>query len=236
MSNVFDENTPPTPPTPADQLIGEGKRYASVDVLAASKIEADRTIEQRNTELAELRAALAIEQAKREVLESLRQNPPAHQAEPAKAATAPVEEVDWSARIREEMARTRSEEKVQGNVETVGSKLIEIYGTQEKASEVVRQKAQELGVSVEFLQSVAAQSPKAFFTTVGIDQPALNAPSATHGNVNTAALGSSQVGVKQGSYAYYENIRKTNPTLYFSPKVQNELHAQARKLGDAFYG
>jgi hypothetical protein len=41
-----------------DQLVGEGKRYANGDVLARSKIEADKAIKQREQELAELRAEL----------------------------------------------------------------------------------------------------------------------------------------------------------------------------------
>lgn len=35
--------------------------------------------------------------------------------------------------------------------------------------------------------------------------------------------------------AYFDNIRRNNPSEYFSPKVQLELMRQAMRQGEAFY-
>ena len=86
-------------------------------------------------------------------------------------------------------------------------------------------KAQELGVSVEFLQSVAAQSPKAFLAQLGLDNTSNQAPVvAPRNDINPRALNETSGRVKEGTYAYYENIRKTDPKAYYSPKIQIEMH------------
>ena len=35
--------------------------------------------------------------------------------------------------------------------------------------------------------------------------------------------------------AYYAKLRKTNPNLYWSSAIQNEIHQQAERLGQKFY-
>jgi len=133
---------------------------------------------------------------------------------------------DLIARIRQVAQTEREQERVTANLNTVAARLVELYGSDDKAKEVVAQKASELGVSVQFLQSVAQTSPKAFFNQLGVDQQSqVHTPPAPRGTVNPQATTSG--GVQPGSYEYYEEIRRSDPKRYFSAKTQNQLMKDA---------
>jgi hypothetical protein len=229
---LFDE----TPEVQLETLVGEGKKYSTASELAKGYVHADLTIKAREAELQQLREELKTRQTVEEQLQNLRsrtdesrenrQNPP--QSEPAKPPTQ-NDNVDLDNKIREAITQNQRETQVRQNQETVLSELLRIYGTEAKANDVIRQRASELGVSVSFLQDVALQSPKAFFAQLGVDQASnlsQQAPRPTRSEINPAALGISP-GVKEGSYEYYENIRKTDPKNFFSPKVQSRLMQDA---------
>lgn len=222
---------------PLEELVGEGKKFQTVEQLASAKLEADRTIQARNEELERhreeiRRQAEEIEAFKRQPREPLAQEPP-------RVADRPVEDEpnkDLASRIREEIRQAQEEDIQNQNIRTVAVKLSEVYGSSDKAREVVAAKASELGLSVEFLQSVAAKSPKAFFTQLGLTDVTSQPPAASRSDVNTVALGNtSSSAPKQGSYKSYEQLRQDNPKRYFSAEIQNQMFADAKRLGDAFF-
>ena len=243
--SVFNENNEENVTSPLAELVGEGRKYSSVEELAKAYKHADQAIEQRNRELAALRDELGRRLDTEELFNRLGQNrDPSPLDIPSRESTPPVEEpksapLDNEAlakRIREELERANNEQRIKTNLNSVESKLLEAYGDSQKALEVVKLKAQELGVSVEFLQSVAAQSPKAFLAQLGLDNTSNQAPAvAPRNDINPRALNETSGRVKEGTYAYYENIRKTDPKAYYSPKIQIEMHKKATELGRAFF-
>jgi hypothetical protein len=40
---------------------------------------------------------------------------------------------------------------------------------------------------------------------------------------------------KEGTYQWYQDVRKTNPKLYKSPEFQLRMHNDAISKGDAFF-
>lgn len=222
---------------PLETLVGEGKKYKTVEELAKAYLHADQTIAQRNREHEELRVELAARQSVEELLQKASTPNPATQPEPeAHQPAKPALTADeLAALVRNEISKTSQEAQTASNVNTVASKLIEIYGDEAKANAYVRQRAAELGVSVEFLQDAAAKSPKAFFTVIGLDEKAVNA-SPTRSDVNPQAFSQSNPGqVKAGTYKFYESLRKSNPSAYFSPKIQNQMHREALEKGSSFF-
>lgn len=223
--------------TAFEEIVGEGKKFKSPEDLARAKIEADRTIEARNEELERHREEIRRQAQEIELLKRPRE--PLAQ-EPPKAADRPVEDEpnkDLASRIREELRQAQEEDVQAQNIRSVANRLTEVYGSPDKAREVVVAKAEELGLSVEFLQSVASKSPKAFFAQLGLAE---NTPSqnqnSSRSDVNTVALANtSSSAPKQGSYASYEEMRKTQPKRYFSAEIQNQMFADAKRLGDAFF-
>lgn len=64
--------------------------------------------------------------------------------------------------------------------------LVAKFGTQEKAVEMLGNKATELGVSIDFMQKLAQQSPKAVLSYFGAEPTANATPTAP--GINTAAI------------------------------------------------
>jgi hypothetical protein len=223
-------------PTAFEEIVGEGKKFKSPEALAEAKLEADRTIAARNEELERHREEIRRQAAEIELLKRPRE--PLAQ-EPPKAADRPVVDepnIDLASRIREELRQAQEEDIQAQNIRSVASRLTEVYGSPDKAREVVVAKAEELGLSVEFLQSVASKSPKAFFAQLGLAENTPQNQNSSRSDVNTAALANtSSSAPKQGSYASYEQMRKDQPKRYFSAEIQNQMFADAKRLGDAFF-
>ena len=222
--------------TAFDEIVGEGKKFKSPEDLARAKIEADRTIEARNEELQRHREEIQRQAQEIELLKRPRE--PLAQ-EPPRVADRPVEDEpnkDLASRIREELRQAQEEDVQAQNIRSVANRLTEVYGSPDKAREVVVAKAEELGLSVDFLQSVASRSPKAFFAQLGLAESASQNQNSSRSDVNTVALANtSSSAPKQGSYASYEQMRKEQPKHYFSAEVQNRMFADAKRLGDAFF-
>jgi len=233
MSDVFSD-TPSDPSNPFEQLVGEGKKFKTPEDLAAGKIEADRTIEARNRELEESRQEQ--ERLRLRILELERPREPAADTIP-REANRPVEEepVDLATRIREELNRQTQEDIRNQNLSQVVNRLEEVYG--DRANEFMKTKAGELGVPVTWLRDIAAQSPKAFYAQIGLADQVPTTPAATRGDINPVALADTRnsTAVKEGTYKYYETVRKSDPKRYFSAEVQNKMFADAKRLGEAFY-
>lgn len=224
-----------TPTSLYETLVGEGKKFKTVEDLAKAKLESDRFIEQLKEEPKQLREDLNRLVEETRLLKELatRNNgaPLAQQEQKTPDSSSP--EIDLDARIRETLKRTAEEDRRQQNINQVNEAMVQTYGTLEKAKEVLKQKATELGVGAEFLQDVAARSPKAFFQTVGITEVARAQMTSANSTVNTAAMGST--GVKTNTYKWYQQLRKDNPSMYNSPKIQNQMMKDALNQGDAFY-
>jgi|SRR6478609_513055 len=220
--NVFTEQTPPQ--SAFDALVGEGKKYATVEDMAKSVDFAQRHIEALEAETAQYRQALAAD------VEAQRQQTPI--APPPASPEQRIDEVDLETRIRQTLEKANTEQKLSKNVNEVSQKLVEVFGDAAKANAAVQQKATELGVSLSFLMDSAAQSPKAFYAQMGLNTAAAPKP-GTPGTVNSAALAAinPQRATQPGTYAYYEDLRKTNPKLYNSPRIQLQMHKEAGNPG-----
>lgn len=231
MTDIFAD--PQNQANPLEALVGEGKKYATVEDLAKSRLAADDHIARIEAENAEYRAGL-----QRDILQQREQQlqattPPAHVPDQGQNQRN-VPQEDLAERIREVTRQDREQEKARANIETVTNRLTEVFGSADAANAAMVAKAKELEVPLKWLMDQATLSPTAFYKTVDLDAAPRNAP-APHGTVNTGALQSQSAGTaKAGTYKFYEEIRKTNPKLYNSPKVQLEMHKQAMENPNFF--
>lgn len=252
MSEIFNADDQPQNQSDQrlfDQLVGEGKRFKTDEDLAKAKMEADRTVEDRNRELRELRQELDEAIERRRLAEEVARTKPVTPAvtppgtPPAPAPASHEEKPDLSVLVRQELEAAQSRQNLQRNIDTVTSRMIELYGDDAKATQVIQAKAKDLGVSVEFLQDAAARSPKGFYQLIGVDGGDASSnstvPNPTRGDVNQSALPrDGGTGPKPNSYQWYENLRKTDPAKYFKPEVQMALMrdaTKARQEGRDFY-
>lgn len=237
-----------------DQLVGEGRKYGSAEELAKAYFHADGFINHLKKESSELREELnksmkledilnTKEQQEKEVTPEAPtdQTPPATPEDLSPVQTAEDSTPDLAAEVRRVLEEEDHKRKTQQNLDSIVSRMKEMYdGDQAKIREHFDRKSGELGVDSDYLLDVAARSPKAFYDLMGLDAGAAKAVGGgVAADTNTAALESHRSnhnsGPKQGTYAYYESMRKSDPKAYFSPRVQQEMMREAQAKGQDFF-
>lgn len=214
-----------------DQLVGEGKKYATVDELAKAYLNAEQFIGRLKDEKSGVLTDLERLQLELEATKRTEREPAVQQPEHKPAAVEP-EKIDLDARIREALEAADQQKTVTRNVQEVTQKLLDTFGDDVKANEFVKAKARDLGVSVEFLQDAAAKSPKGFYSLVGLDSAPRQQASAAHSDVNAAALARHNANDVNtpGTKAYFDKIRKEDPKRYWQADIQNAIF-KAREAG-----
>lgn len=238
--SVFDPATAPvTTPESApasssvlDALVGEGKKFKTVDDLAKGKMESDAFIARLQEEMADLRKeADRIEELESQ-LEEIRQRNSDRanegmQPKVGKDNTSPsLSESDIETLVQKALTKAETNRTATENILEANRKMIEAVGSKEKAQEAVAAASTRLGLSIDYLKNIAATSPTAFLNLMGTTGSADNkapAPSAPHGTVNPMAELDGNKAVKPGTKAYYDAMRRKDRRLYFSAKVQQEI-------------
>lgn len=227
---------------PAAELIGEGKKYKDLTAAAKALLEKDRFIERLKAENAEARGALRGEAKMDEFLEKLRaaqnsgtastsvttQGEPSTNQNPNNNETKALT-VDEVQKLMDARERAAAEQR---NLDASITKVREAFGANYKV--VMTQKAEELGMTQEYLLNLAKTQPKAFAKLVEADVAPQGRASPPTSSVNTAALGNKRSGEKNS--AYYSALRKQiGDAEFFKPSIQNQLHKDAQRLGEAFF-
>ncbi len=246
---LFDQNTEKTPSNvntdldrPISELVGEGKRYKTVEDLAKAKLEADSFIARLEDEMEELREDLKkrptaediaahIEAARK--TGSIKSGVTEREPTPAQPSLKPE---DVESLVEKAVNKREETSKVKANLQEAHNALVEQYGSTEKAKEALVAKAAELGFAPEKLTDLAASSPKALKDLMGIGGTKKDASSPTKkpGSVNVEAL-IKNADSSVRDYNYYQKIRRENPTVYHSKEIQKQLYKDARAMGDKFF-
>lgn len=237
FSSTNGNEAPKIEPITVDVLVGEGQKYKTPDDLATAYVHADATIASLKAKEAEREARLAVleEIALKQKPNEAPQNP---NPEP-KAPNPPVadgngtREKDISAQIREEISNFSEEKRKTDNINEVAVKTTQFYGSADKAKQAVIEKAAAMGVTPEWLMDAAARSPQAFYQIMEVnpEQRSNSTPNADANELNIR--GNAKGGQK--NMAYWEEIRKTKPKLYYSRDAQAQMFANRRELGEAFF-
>lgn len=214
----------------------KGEAFKDPQILAKSKLEADNFIKELQTQLADLRSELAKEEASRKLLaelESRRQAPNANSlpkdGETKPSDTKPELSEDVIKRLVEETLNKREQTNTAAqNTKIVQEQLEQKYGTEAKAH--VEKKAKELGMSLERLSALASESPTAFMTLIGEPKPEYKPP--VQGTINTAA--GTYSNPAERNWQWYQELRRKDKQLYFSPKMQQQMIQDKQRLGDRF--
>lgn len=146
-------------------------------------------------------------------------------------------------KLREMFSEFSSEEReritTERNIQAVSETLQKMYG--DRAAEIVALKASELGVSPDFLQSVAAKSPKAFYAQIGITEDLSRVTTASahpaQSTVNTQVLDrrvTTQT-TQPNTYKWYVEQAGGVTALANNQTLQRQMMADALKLREDFY-
>lgn len=189
--NIFTEGqTPPAGEQPTatqlpdhlKDLVGPGKKYATVEKALESIPHAQQHISTLETELKGMREKIATAVSAEQVYETVQQ---LLEAEKATLSVAAVDENSLAALLDRKLTEREALAKQQANVSSVKAALANKFG--EKAEEMYVAKATELGVGVQFLNDIVKHSPKAALELFGL----AHTPTpirTTSGGINTEAL------------------------------------------------
>jgi hypothetical protein len=225
--NLFDDKDELS----VESLIGEGKKYATPDDALKSVPHAQKHIQSLERQVEELRQELQEKLTLEQVLQKIEGN----QSKDPDTGNDPDIATAVKSAAAEELPKLfksmLTEHAAEQNVASVQDELVRRYGTGEKAKEALANKARELGVEVSDLRLMAQRSPKAVLAYF----PSTSGNQASQGSVNTAALRDTG---GERNYAYYQKLRRENPTMYFDKKTQIAMERdamEARRAGRNFY-
>lgn len=220
-----------------DQLVGQDKKFKTIEDLAKGKVESDAFIEQLKTEKAALLKDLEALDAKAkqgatldEIMKQLKERKSAPGSEGKDGNQPALSDEELQKVILDTLQKKNESERKAGNkAKSETDLLTKFNGDKAKAEAFVKAKAEELGVSVESLNGIAETSPKAYAKMIGLDSVTGSTDRSVSGlnDKNTDAL---KTGVTRDS-EYYKNLKKTNRRTFWSPQTQQELFRYGQKHG-----
>ena len=230
--NAFDDATDPkqeesdsSASAPLNDLIGEGKKFKSVEDLAKAKMESDKHISKLEGENKDMRDELSKLATKVENLSSLSQPKQTDTESPADT-TSPADEGKISELVAKTYHNIREKEARQDNLRQSNDYAVEKFGSVDKAREALKHRAEELNLSVEDLKEIGSKSPNAFKNM--FEESSRDSSVNVKSSVNTEAgdYGQAPNSAKHGTKEYYTKLRRENPSQFWSAKVQREIMAK----------
>jgi len=222
-----------------EELVGEGKKFRSVEDLAKGKAQSDRFIAQLQAEQEQLRQELNTRLTMEQALDQLRQSPGGnHEESPGgnqpsgSSENSPSLKPEDVERLIDQRVAAREAERVQQeNLRTVKEALSASLGPEfpNKLKEI----GDTLGMTADEMTAFAKSKPKAFLALIG------QQPKTQQQSLFTPPSSSTQTAFKpvntERTKSYYDNMKKADPKTYWTPKVQNQMHQDAIRLQERFF-
>jgi len=228
---------------PLDELVGEGKKFKTVEDLAAGKLNADRHISQIEQENADLKEQLEtltqkdkgdtkVEDLMKAITEAKEKNSEGTQTMTPEELTELVE----SLLDNRTAAQTKAANRAKGNALV----LEKVDGDVDAARSFVAERAAMLGMSPKALAELSETSPDAFAKLIGSDKSTASTGSTTSvPGQRTDAMEGNQPRMEINGYktkAWFDAKRKElGRVKYLNDQyVQAELARSINNLGQEF--
>lgn len=222
-----------------DTLVGEGKKFKDLEALAKAKLESDRHIARLEAEAALQREEIAKRATVEDFLdriesrartpENLNQGGSGNENQDGAKGLSPEE---IKALVKQATLEEKTLATQEQNLQETVRELQKTWGNDWQVK--LRNKQTELGLTEEFMNSIAFKSPKALLNLVGASgSTAKSAPDLSLPRGQQMANASVNSGVK--NKAYWDKIRQTDPILYNSAAMTAERHRWAQKLKESFF-
>lgn len=221
-----------------EQLVGEGKKFKTVEDLAKSKLEADSFIEQLQNEnklTREQMVALEGDKDKQATIADLIKTvKEANKQEPNSANH--VTEEDLSKKIKDILLDERETSTKESNRRKANQAVLDkVKGDVEAARTYVAEKAREHGMTVEALQALGETSPSAFHKLMETNPSTVASGVASLPGQRPPA-NTAQVIDGHRTKAYYDNLKKEMGSARYwgDSKIQGQYTKDAMALGARF--
>lgn len=224
------------------ELVGEGKKFKDAETLAKAKYDSDqyiKTLERQKDELREDYLKIREESMSQAKLKELIDQLEAKQKSSAITQNAPDQDVQKpqpfdpkeleglvSKSIQaHEMTKTQEQ-----NFNTVKNKLIEEWGNNYQTT--LKQHMGVLGLTDDYVNEMARKYPNAFLKTLGIGAPTQD--NKFQAPPRSEIAGFAPAVQQDRTWAWYQNLKKSDPKTYHDPKTSVQMHNDAIRLGERF--
>jgi hypothetical protein len=199
------------------------QKYGSVDEALKGAKEAQEFVTKLQEENKTFREELDKRMSAEAVLEQIKASKQTDEKPSADFDANALKEL-----VQKEVVQISEQATATANVNTVSDALKQHYG--DKANEAVATKAKEVGMSMDTMKQLSAESPAAVLSLFGLASQETSSDSRKpSGSVNTESVAST--GVR--NYAYYAKMRKDDPNAYRSQYMR--MMKDAAEQGEAFY-
>lgn len=224
-----------------EELVGEGKKFKTIEDLARGKAEADLYVEHMKGRMDELRqdytklyethnAGPSLKETLDQYMQELKQSQGTNQPSGQEDKSVQFDENKLNDMVKQHIAANRQLETEEANAKSVELKLQETYGPNYK--QLVSQQISQQGISVDFFNQLARQHPSVLLRTLGVEgqqnRETFQAPV-------TSTQRSDPFRKNMRTEAYYEKMRKEKPLEYRSPKIQDQMFKDVQEQGEAFF-
>ena len=217
----------------------KGENWKDPEVLAKGKLEADGYIKNLEDQLGQMREDLKKQEYQAQILDHLQNKATESTAVKPEVSnnndsttegnTKPtLSEEDLKSLVEQTLNQREIDSTVSNNLKLVDEELEKSYGTEAQAK--IQEKAQELGMSMERIKEIAAESPNAFFALIG--EPKKTFSPMVQGSVRTEGV--NMQASAERDWSYYQKLRRENRNLYYTPKIQQQLMEDKSRLGSKF--
>jgi hypothetical protein len=235
-----------------EELVGEGKKFKTVEDLARSIIHKDHFIDRLKGETEGLRTELNTRLTLEQYLDKMgmqnnqnqnsnngRSDDPLNEPKGDRTDTSSSLKPEDIERLIETKVTEREQQRIQSqNKADVQRKLVEAFG--ENYVPKLKETADALGLTPEVVDRMAAETPKALLRLLGADNPQQS--TATQQGNSLFVPPQNQQSVRSNSgpsgdktKAFYDALKQKDPKGYWSPAVQNQMHKDAMRLGERFF-
>lgn len=217
----------------------KGENWKDPEVLAKGKLEADGYIKTLEDQLAQMREDMKKQDYQAQILDQLQNKATESTAVNNEVpnnngdintqnTTEAVDEEVLKSLVEKTLTQREKDAVIKQNLLQVDQELEKSFGTE--ASAKVQEKADQLGMSMERLREIAAESPAAFMSLIGEPQKAFSP--MVQGSVRTEGVNMQPSAERD--WNFYQNLRRQNSKEYYTPKVQQQMMKDKLRLGDRF--
>ncbi len=217
-------------------LVGEGRKYKSVEDLAKAYLAADGFIEKLKEENGQLRTVAEKAKTIDEVLERISAKQPPKPDDTPKKAPEGMSAEHVAQIVRDQLTGMETERTRVSNMVKSDELMKQLFG--DKAKEVFDREANTPELR-KTLMALAATSPEKFVTLFKEETSSKGSQMDSKSSVNTGALdGSAASGraADSGTKEFYDTLRRKDPKKYYSSAIQLQMNNAAVANPNKFFG
>jgi len=217
----------------------KGEHWSDPEVIAKGKVEADRFVSDLKRQNEELRSELQNQQKLDELLDLIKsQNTKPddrggsldHEEKENITRSSGPSEDDLRDLVKKYVSEREVTTNREKNASVVETELRKRFG--DKAPSIIAKQARDLDMTIQEVEALAADRPKAFFKLMGLDQQVNQDKQVLQGSVRRSE-GTTSTGQAR-DWNYYQDLRRKSKNQYFSAAVQRQMAKDRAELGDRF--